>query len=174
MARLLRLFLATGPYMVVPISNCCGLTSVGAPDQKPKGDLEQDILDRFNKLTPEQKQNVKSKIDGMGRLRNKNHEEQVVSLSPKASQELSPPGGYDYGETPQRCTLQVKFLVNDTDWGLTSDGQSFDTPPLQPGRTYFYIMEVKWKSDGREITVKREVDVAAGALESLTLASRPP
>jgi len=45
---------------------------------------------------------------------------------------------------------------------LTSDSRSFDTPKLEPGRKYLYLLRAEMERDGRKVTQTRRVVFRAG------------
>lgn len=57
---------------------------------------------------------------------------------------------------------EAKLLVDDVVCPLTSDVRSFNTPTLQSGTSYFYVMKMEVEKDGRTITESRRVRMVAG------------
>jgi uncharacterized protein (TIGR03000 family) len=45
----------------------------------------------------------------------------------------------------------------------TGPVRRFETPLLAPGKPFTYTVEARWKEDGREVTQKQDIPVAAGA-----------
>jgi uncharacterized protein (TIGR03000 family) len=81
------------------------------------------------------------------------------------------------GEAPQtqlevtrpqvaRITVKLpsnaKLWVDDVNCPLTSSERSFNTPPLAPGRQYFYTIRMEVERDGQTVSEDRRVFVAAG------------
>lgn len=56
----------------------------------------------------------------------------------------------------------AKLLVDGVECPLTSDVRSFNTPTLQTGMSYFYVMKMEVEKDGRTITESRRVRMTAG------------
>jgi uncharacterized protein (TIGR03000 family) len=56
----------------------------------------------------------------------------------------------------------AQLWVNDKSCPLASSTRTFDTPELQPGRSYFYTLRAQVQREGRAVTQTRRVDVAAG------------
>jgi uncharacterized protein (TIGR03000 family) len=67
---------------------------------------------------------------------------------------------------PARVTVQVpadaKLLIDDVVCPLTSESRTFDTPPLQSGQAYYYILTAEVTRAGRPVTEKQRVIVEAG------------
>lgn len=43
----------------------------------------------------------------------------------------------------------------------------FQSPPLEPGKTYQYNVRISWRENGRSVTTTRQLTVQAGAQQSL-------
>jgi uncharacterized protein (TIGR03000 family) len=46
--------------------------------------------------------------------------------------------------------------------------RDFESPPLEPGKTYTYDVKARWMEDGREVTQTQKVPVTAGANANVT------
>jgi uncharacterized protein (TIGR03000 family) len=70
-----------------------------------------------------------------------------------------------------RLTLQVpagaSLVVNDQEIALPSPNPEFITPPLEPGRDYYYDCKVTVVRDGKAVTRTKRVTVRAGATTRL-------
>jgi len=85
---------------------------------------------------------------------------------------------------PARITVTLpadaKLFVDNVACNLTSGTRSFDTPKLEPGRTYSYVLKAEVERDGKMRTDERrvvfqagkQVAVDFGSLESVSTASR--
>jgi uncharacterized protein (TIGR03000 family) len=73
----------------------------------------------------------------------------------------------------QRATISLQFpagaafFVNDQAIPLLSPAASFVTPPLEPGRDYYYDFKVNVVQDGKTATRIKRVTVRAGAVVRL-------
>jgi uncharacterized protein (TIGR03000 family) len=74
--------------------------------------------------------------------------------------------GQTNGAEPARVTVllpsEARLYVHGRLCDLTSDTRSFDTPPLQPGRDYYYVLKAAIERDGRTIEVSKKVLLRAG------------
>lgn len=75
-------------------------------------------------------------------------------------------------EAPEATTANVEVLLpdpealvwfNDRKTSSTGDVRSFTTPPLDPGRQYYYDVRAAWRENGRLVTTSRQAVVRAGA-----------
>jgi uncharacterized protein (TIGR03000 family) len=66
---------------------------------------------------------------------------------------------------PANATL----TVNNAPTTLTSSRRVFTTPPLQPGKSYYYTLRAEVFRDGQTQTVTRDVYVNAGRATTVTL-----
>jgi uncharacterized protein (TIGR03000 family) len=69
-------------------------------------------------------------------------------------------------ETPGRITVllpsQARLYIDGQLCPLTSDTRSFDTPALEPGRSYYYTLKATLQRDGRTVEMSKKVTVRAG------------
>src|SRR5262249_31701396 len=72
------------------------------------------------------------------------------------------PSATDVAHITVRLPAQARLYVDDTLCPLTSDTRTFDTPPLQAGRKYYYSMRVELERNGQRLSETRRVVVAAG------------
>jgi uncharacterized protein (TIGR03000 family) len=67
---------------------------------------------------------------------------------------------------PARVTVQLptdaRLLVDGVASPLTSSTRTFDTPALEPGRKYFYILTAEVVREGRPVSDSRRVLLQAG------------
>jgi uncharacterized protein (TIGR03000 family) len=69
-----------------------------------------------------------------------------------------------------RATITVKipagatFVVNDKEIPVPAVNPTFVTPPLEPGKDYFYNCTVKVVEDGKTVTKVKRVKIHAGEL----------
>lgn len=70
--------------------------------------------------------------------------------------------------TPNRARLIVelpadaKLFIDDHAMKATSSTRSFQTPTLEPGERYYYMVRVEMVRDGRTMTAEKKVVVKAG------------
>jgi uncharacterized protein (TIGR03000 family) len=81
---------------------------------------------------------------------------------------VPPPGvGRDEGDAIAFITVKVPpdAEVRFDGYKTTTTGpvRRFETPLLKPRQPYTYTVEARWKENGREVTQKQDVPVAAGA-----------
>ena len=69
-------------------------------------------------------------------------------------------------EAPARITVRLpedaQLYVHGVFCPLTSDSRAFDTPKLEPGRRYLYVLRAEMERDGRKVTQTRRVVFRAG------------
>jgi len=69
-------------------------------------------------------------------------------------------------EAPAHITVRLpddaQLYVHGVFCPLTSDSRSFDTPKLEPGRRYLYILRAEMERDGQKVTQTRRVVFRAG------------
>jgi uncharacterized protein (TIGR03000 family) len=67
---------------------------------------------------------------------------------------------------PAHLTVQLpesaRLFVDDIACPQTSRKRSFDTPKLEPGKTYYYTLRAELVRDGQTVSESRRVDVKAG------------
>src|SRR5262249_61531864 len=67
---------------------------------------------------------------------------------------------------PARVTITIpegsRLLVNDVPVQVTPAARTFETPPLEPGREYHYVLTADVMRDGRMVRDVQTIDVAAG------------
>jgi len=63
-----------------------------------------------------------------------------------------------------RVPAGATFFVNDRQIALNSTNPSFLTPPLDPGRDYFYDFKISYVQDGKTVTRVKRVTVRSGGL----------
>jgi uncharacterized protein (TIGR03000 family) len=66
---------------------------------------------------------------------------------------------------PASATL----TVNNTPTSLTSSRRVFTTPPLEPGKAYYYTLRIDVIRDGQKLTATRDVDIRAGQETTVAL-----
>jgi len=67
----------------------------------------------------------------------------------------------------------AELLVEGDRTVSTGTSREFVSPPLQPGKSYTYTLEVRWRQDGRERTRTRQVALHAGDSLDVNLAAPP-
>jgi uncharacterized protein (TIGR03000 family) len=75
-----------------------------------------------------------------------------------ASEVSEPAPGHVVVNLPE----DARLTVDDVACPLTSARRAFNTPDLQPGRTYFYVLKVEAMRDGQTVTQSKRVTVRAG------------
>jgi uncharacterized protein (TIGR03000 family) len=67
---------------------------------------------------------------------------------------------------PAHLTVQLpesaRLFVDNVACPQTSSKRSFDTPKLEPGKTYYYTLRAELVRDGQTVSESRRVDVKAG------------
>jgi uncharacterized protein (TIGR03000 family) len=66
-----------------------------------------------------------------------------------------------------RLPAGASFVANDKEITLPSPNASFVTPPLEPGKDYYYDCKVTVNRDGKSVTRVKRVTVRAGAVARL-------
>jgi uncharacterized protein (TIGR03000 family) len=61
-----------------------------------------------------------------------------------------------------RLPAQASLSINDRASKLTSPTRKFVSPPLQPGKDYYYTLKAEIERDGRPVTATQRVAVHAG------------
>ena len=56
----------------------------------------------------------------------------------------------------------AKLFIDDTRVEAAADVQAFHTPPLEPGRDYFYNVRIELMRDGQPLSQTRQIIVRAG------------
>jgi uncharacterized protein (TIGR03000 family) len=96
----------------------------------------------------------------------------------KAAEEVPPPKkNPEEGkeEVAAPATIQVslpadaKLLVDDAPTASTSASRSFVSPPLQPGKEFYYTLKAVAVREGKTVTETKVVQVKAGATSRVTL-----
>jgi uncharacterized protein (TIGR03000 family) len=64
---------------------------------------------------------------------------------------------------------QAKLTIDDYPTMSRSDTRVFNTPPLEPGKTYTYTLRAEINRDGRFVRETKTVEVKAGELTEVTL-----
>ena len=73
-------------------------------------------------------------------------------------QTMAPTGAKLHVELPG----DAKLFIDDTLVKGAADVQTFHTPPLEPGRDYFYIVRIELMRDGHPLSQTRQIIVRAG------------
>jgi uncharacterized protein (TIGR03000 family) len=66
-----------------------------------------------------------------------------------------------------RVPTDARLTVHGVDCPLTSDTRTFDTPALEPGQKYYYLLKAEVVRDGRTIAQTKRIDFRSG--ERLTV-----
>lgn len=59
-------------------------------------------------------------------------------------------------------TPDVELRINDQLMDQPGTDRLFDSPAMEPGKTYIYKLQATWSRDGRQITRKKQIDVVPG------------
>jgi uncharacterized protein (TIGR03000 family) len=88
------------------------------------------------------------------------------------SEELGKPKSGKNGDkettVPTRAKLLVevpsdaRLFIDDMPVKVPAGVRSFDTPPLEPGQLFYYVVRVEAMRDGRPVTETRRIIVQAG------------
>jgi uncharacterized protein (TIGR03000 family) len=70
-----------------------------------------------------------------------------------------------------RLPAGASFVANDKEITLPSPNAAFVTPPLEPGKDYFYDCKVTVTREGKPVTRVKRVTVRAGAVSRLDYAA---
>ncbi len=73
-------------------------------------------------------------------------------------QAMAPTGAKLLIELP----ANAKLFIDGTPVKAAADVQAFHTPPLEPGRDYFYTVRIELMSDGQPLSQTRQLIVRAG------------
>jgi uncharacterized protein (TIGR03000 family) len=153
-----------GWTVAVPANNCCGFPldpkTAGLPAGPPQYPPPKDSNDALKALG--------DKIDKMQGTLNKMEKVFNDPKIQKAIEKTIASGGAipsDPSRSAATITVQLpsdaQVYMDDYDCGLTSDGQTFDTPALQPNKSYYYVVRAKLQHNGQEL--RQRVNVVAGA-----------
>jgi uncharacterized protein (TIGR03000 family) len=61
-----------------------------------------------------------------------------------------------------RLRPDARLWFNDYPVRQQGPERAFQTPPLKPGRNYYYVVKASWAEDGRPVEQTRRVPVHAG------------
>jgi uncharacterized protein (TIGR03000 family) len=61
-----------------------------------------------------------------------------------------------------KLPAEAKLTVDGTPCSLTSAVRTFDTPPLDPGRSYYYVLKAELMRDGQKREETQRVVISAG------------
>jgi uncharacterized protein (TIGR03000 family) len=97
----------------------------------------------------------------------------VVPGTPPQGEQLPPAkpnknGDKDTMASPSRAKLVVelpadaKLFIDDMPMKTTSGVRTFNTPALEPGQAYYYIVRIEYVRDGKPMNETRRVIVRAG------------
>jgi uncharacterized protein (TIGR03000 family) len=56
----------------------------------------------------------------------------------------------------------ARLTINGQATGQQGTDRVFDSPPMDIGKQYVYVLQATWTQDGREVTRKQEIDVQTG------------
>lgn len=88
--------------------------------------------------------------------------------APDIKEKVPAPGKKDESTSSPRATLVVevpadaKLFIDDQPMKTTSAKRTFQTPPLQPGQQYYYMVRVEVVRDGEVKTETRRVIIRPG------------
>ena len=66
----------------------------------------------------------------------------------------------------------ARFWVNDRLMSLSGPTRSLQSPPLNPGAKYSYVVSASWREDGHWVRQERKVLVQAGSIQAVYLQAR--
>jgi uncharacterized protein (TIGR03000 family) len=70
-------------------------------------------------------------------------------------------------QAPAHLTVKVpdnaELWIAGARMNKTGGVREFDTPPLNPGQTYHYIIQARWQENGRDMTQSQDVDFTASS-----------
>jgi uncharacterized protein (TIGR03000 family) len=91
--------------------------------------------------------------------------------------EFAEPGPDAAGANTARIHVRVPagavLFVEGNPWKGSSSRRTIQTPPLDPGRTHYYLLRVEVERDGRREGLTREVAFQAGQEVTVDLAAPP-
>ncbi|GEM_PF-5062933 len=148
-------------------------------------DIETDIRDLKRSVAELRKEQEQTRIDELkqviSRLRQQvtddkldelrrdvlalRHAEAVYHAYHTAAMVLPMPAAE---KTVRRATIAVEipagatFVVNNQEVPVPPVSPTFITPPLEPGKDYFYDCKVTVKKDGKDVTKAKRIKVRAG------------
>ena len=78
---------------------------------------------------------------------------------------------------PARVTVQLpsdaRLKIDETVCPLTSETRTFDTPPLEPGKAYYYILTAEVTRGSEPVVEKQRVIVEAGKAVTVEFKNLP-
>ncbi len=81
--------------------------------------------------------------------------------------------GKDVAKVTVKLPADARLYVDDVLCPLTSETRTFDTPALEPGRSYFYTLKAEFIRDGDTRTATKRVTVEAGKQVTVEFQDRP-
>ena len=117
------------------------------------------------------------KLDELRRdIRDLKNEEVVVPGGVAGVVPLRMPGVASLEPVGNRAVISLQvpagatFYVNDKEVALLTTNPTFITPPIEPGKDYFYDFKVTVTEDGKAVTRTKRVKVRAGGVVPLNYA----
>jgi uncharacterized protein (TIGR03000 family) len=89
---------------------------------------------------------------------------------PETDEEVSTPAP---ARVVVKLPAEAKLFVDGVACPLTSAQRSFDTPPLEPGKTYYYSLKAETNREGRSVAETKRVTVRAGQETIVEFESKP-
>ncbi len=96
--------------------------------------------------------------------------ESTKPMKPVPEEEVSTPTP---GHVVVKLPAEAKLFVDGVACPLTSAQRSFDTPPLEPGKTYYYSLKAETIREGRSVAETKRVTVRAGQETVVEFESKP-
>jgi uncharacterized protein (TIGR03000 family) len=82
--------------------------------------------------------------------------------TPKQSEARRPAQTGERARVTVHLPADARLFIDDTDCPLTSDTRVFETPPLEPGRSFYYTLKAEVTRDGKPRVASQQVIVEAG------------
>ncbi len=106
----------------------------------------------------------------------------VILMPQRPKEKIPPPKKKTEDQVQTRTPALVlvtlpaesRLLVSDQVTTITAGERRFQTPPLEPGRDYFYLMRAEIKRGGRTVALTRRVTVRAGEESRVSFAFSSP
>jgi len=104
-------------------------------------------------------------------------EEQSVKGEEQSVQRLGPPEGESAAQAPATLTVRLpadaKLSINQVATRAGSAARTFQTPPLKPGKEYYYTLKAEAVRDGQALAATERVAVRAGEKKQVVLQLAP-
>jgi uncharacterized protein (TIGR03000 family) len=92
-------------------------------------------------------------------------------------QHLGPPEGESAGPAPATLTVRLpadaRLSINQATTQAGAAVRTFETPPLKPGKEYYYTLKAELVRDGQSLTTTERVAVRSGEKKQVVLILAP-